>query len=50
MIGLPPRTRVKGVGRQQAHPCLVQPIDAHGGEVMYIRSELGNALGMSMVS
>ena len=46
-IGLPPQARVMGVGRQQhPTPCLVQPIGAHGGEVMYFgsfcfRGELG---------
>ena len=49
-IGLPPLAGVMGVGRQQQQPtpglCLVQPIGAQGGEVMYFwcicfRGELG---------
>ena len=36
-IGTPPSiARVMGVGsQQQPTPCLVQPVGAHGGEVMY---------------
>ena len=46
--GCPVTSKYGGVGRQQQHPisCIVQPIDAHGGEVMYygsfcFRGELG---------
>ena len=33
----PPLARVMEVGRQQQHPisCLVQPVRAHGGKVVY---------------
>ena len=43
----PPLARIMGVGRQQQPTsCIVQPIGAHGGEVMYFgcfwfRGELG---------
>ena len=48
MIGLPPQTRVKGVGRQQQQPTsqFVKPVGTHYGKVMYFgcicfRGELG---------